>query len=217
MIVVTCDVSAKCFLKSCLCFLRVVAEIRDVTHKEQPQLVSPIVEARLIYLDVKSEEIESEFFRAFDVPANGFICQERIHTFRVKRLIERAEQVDGTVVEIDILIISTRCLRDGNLPHSEVGVNPIADGVFHQQFKRHVVKVWRIYVPQAEVFGRDRKGPVCLATRNFNCPFQSIAIPTQRESCIFFVSVYFNRKRGGGVVNVGCYVALCDVCFVSGF
>ena len=181
MIVVTRNVSAKRLLRSCLRFLRIVAEIRYVAHKKQTQLVSPVVEARLIYLDVESEEVESEFFCAFDVSANGFICQERIHAFGVKRLIERTKQVDRAVVEVDILIISTRGFRYRDFPHSEVGKNPINHSVgFRQQFKSDIVEVWSVYVPQAELFWRDIDGPLrIVVSRNFNRTGESATIPTQ--------------------------------------
>ena len=69
-------------------FSGVAAKVRDVTHKEHAQLVSPVVETGFVYFDVQTQEVEPEFLCAFNIPSDGFVCEEGIYTFRTERLIE---------------------------------------------------------------------------------------------------------------------------------
>ena len=121
MVVIAGDSAAERGLKVRLCSLGIGAEVGDIAHKQHAEFVSPVIEPRFIDFDVETQEIEPEFLRACDIGANCLIGEEGVDSLWVKGLIQCAEQIDGAVVEVDILVIASGCFLNGDFAHAEVG------------------------------------------------------------------------------------------------
>ena len=125
MVVIAGNSAAQRLLQIRLCSLGIRAEIGDVAHEEDAEFIGPVVEAWFVDFDVEAEEVEAEVFGAGDIGANCFVCEEGIDSFWGEGLIEGSEEVDGAIVEVNVVVIASGCFLNGDFAHAEVGINGI--------------------------------------------------------------------------------------------
>ena len=158
MVVIAGDSAAERGLKVRLCSLGIGAEVGDIAHKQHAEFVSPVIEPRFIDFDMETQEIEPEFLRACDIGANCLIGEEGVDSLWVKGLIQCAEQIDGAVVEVDILVVASGCFLNGDFAHAEVGRDSVDNGVVGYQFQRYVVKIRCVDIPELQIFWWNMDG-----------------------------------------------------------
>ena len=138
MVVIAGEGAAQRLLQICLCCGGIGAEVWDIAHEEHAEFICPVIEARFIDFDVETEEVEPEFFGAGDICLYRFVCQEGIDSFWGEGLIERAEEVDGPVVEVNVLVGRvfgcSGCFLDGDFAHAEIGRYPVEHCLIGDEF-----------------------------------------------------------------------------------
>ena len=138
-------------------------EVGGVGHDQEAQLVGPVELAGDFHLDVDAIAVKAEALGNHYFLAHELVAREGVVAFRVVALVEAELEVDGLVVEGDIVEIGAREGHDADFALPEVGIDLVGYFFAGPQGRSYFVEIGVVEAPEVLVLDLDYEACLVVA------------------------------------------------------